>query len=167
MSKSLSQDLFDRMENRSHIGCVRRSTRAFAQAKACGSLFCIAAIAWVTPGCHLMVNPFTDELARQQVVTTPSADGVRAEEATTTGLKRSHARVEVATPSGTVTHGPLYFDSGLGKLDSDDGRFAWTCEDYLQLFHWRGRFLFDAAVLPIRAVVTPPCVVMESDGQAH
>lgn len=164
MSKNLSQDLWDRLESRFHLGCVRHSTRASAQAKACGSLCWIAAIAWVTAGCHLMVNPFTDELAGQQAVTTPSAEGAGAVQTTAAETTRQHARVEVAAQNGSVTHGPLYFDSGFGKLDSDDGRFAWTYKDYIQLFHWRGRFLFDAAMLPIHAVVTPPWAVEESDG---
>ncbi len=177
MSKRLSQnlwdryqDLRDRLPSRScDVGMAPRKLhlgRMFAQAKACGSLCCIAAIVGVTGGCHLMVNPFTDELAGQQAVTTPSAEGAWAVEATPAMPTRRHARLEVATKNGTVTHGPLYFENGLGKFDSDDGRFAWTSRDYLQLFHWRGRFLFDAAVLPIRAICTLPCVVMESDGQA-
>ncbi len=166
------QDLWDRLpgwsgdllQSRAHVGCVRRSTRTFAQAKACGSVSCIIAIVGLTGGCHLMVNPFTDELAGQQAVTTPSAEGAWAVEATPAMPTRQHARLEVATKNGTVTHGPLYFENGFGKMNSDDGRFAWTCKDYLQLFHWRGRFLFDAAVLPIRAVCTPPWAVEESDG---
>jgi hypothetical protein len=66
---------------------------------------------------------------------------------------------------GTVTHGPLFFEDGFEDQGSEDGQFAWTGEDYLQMFYWRGRFLVNALCFPVSAVVTPPWVVMASDGE--
>jgi hypothetical protein len=120
--------------------------------------------AWGSGGCSLFVNPFTDELAVRPAVTSPSVEvawEVRAEQPV---LRRPYERFEIATVDGTVTHGPLYFEDPFEDKGSEDGKFAWTGEDYLQMFYWRGRFLVNTVFFPVSAVVTPPWVLMASDG---
>ncbi len=116
-------------------------------------------------GCQLMVNPFRDELEGRQEMTTASVEGARAAEATPSIRQRDFARVELRPENMDVTHGPLYFEDPFEDKGSEDGRFAWTGEDYLQMFYWRGRFLLNTVLFPVSAVVTPPWTVMESDGR--
>lgn len=116
-------------------------------------------------GCHLMVNPFRDEFAGQQAMTTASVEGARAAETTPTVRQREYALLELRPEEMGVTHGPLYFEDPFEDKGSVDGRFAWTGEDYLQMFYWRGRFLLNTVFFPVSAVVTPPWTVMESDGR--
>ena len=119
----------------------------------------------VTGGCRLMVNPFTDELSANRAVTTPSMEGVFAADVTPVYRQRPYEPVENLPEDGTVTHGPLYFEDSFADRGDEDGRFAWTGEDYRQLFYWRGRFLLNAAWFPVSVLVTPPWVVMASDGR--
>jgi len=112
-----------------------------------------------------MVNPFHDELAGQQAVTTASVEGARAAKTTPTVRQRDYPTVELRPEAEGVTHGPLYFEDPFEDKGSEDGRFAWTGEDYLQMFYWRGRFLLNTFFFPVSAVVTPPWTIMESDGR--
>jgi hypothetical protein len=116
-------------------------------------------------GCALMVNPFEDELAGGQAVTTPSVEGARVVEATPSELVREHEASTLCAKGGTVTHGPLYFEDPTDEHGSDDGQFAWTAEDYWHFLSWRGRFVINGLFFPASVVVTPPWMVMESDGK--
>jgi len=119
----------------------------------------------VLSGCQLMVDPFRDELEGRQEMTTASVEGVRAAQTTPTVRQRDYATFELRAEDEGVTHGPLYFEDSSEDRGSDDGRFAWTGEDYLHLFYWRGRFLVNTVFFPVSAVATPPWTVMESDGR--
>ncbi|MFH1109258.1 MAG: hypothetical protein V1790_08700 [Planctomycetota bacterium] len=125
---------------------------------------CVAVFGAVVGGCQLMVNPFHDELAGPQQMTTPSVEGARAATAAPSLRQRGYAPVEIHAENGAVTHGPLYFEDPFEDKGSEDGQFAWTGEDYLQAAYWRGRFLVNTLLFPISAIVTPPWTVMESDG---
>lgn len=119
-----------------------------------------------TSGCQLLVDPFTDELAGRPPVTTPSvrvANQAHAEESIV--MQRPSEPCRVPAKDGTVTHGPLYFEDPFEDKGSEDGKFAFTCEDYLQMVYWRGRFLLNAVLFPVSSIVTPPWVVMASDGR--
>lgn len=122
-------------------------------------------IAALTGGCQLMVDPFKDELAGRQVMSTASVEGAREAKTTPTVRQRDYTPFELHAEAGDVTHGPLYFEDPFEDKGSEDDRFAWTGEDYLQMFYWRGRFLLNTAFFPVSAVVTPPWTVMESDGR--
>lgn len=116
-------------------------------------------------GCELAINPFQDELAGRQEVTTPSVEGVREAKVTPTPLVREdHEAKTIAAKDGTVAHTPLYFEDPSDELGSNDGKFAWTAEDYWYFFAWRGRFLLNGIFFPVSFVDTPPWQVMESDG---
>ncbi len=125
----------------------------------------IAAASTTLFGCRLVQNPFVDELAGQREVSTPSVDAVRAA-AVQSGFVESHGQPKsLPMIDGSVTHGPLYFEDPYEDTGSDDGKFAWTGEDYLWMFYWRGRYLVNAVAFPVSCAVTPPWTVMVSDGR--
>jgi hypothetical protein len=113
----------------------------------------------------LAVNPFTDNLEGEPAVTTPSVTAVRSAEGEPTQPQRSYARMSVTAKDGTVTHGPLYFEDAFEDASGEDDSFAWTGEDYFAWFGGGGRLLINTAFFPLSAAVTPPWVVMTSDGQ--
>lgn len=115
----------------------------------------------------LRVNPFVDELACAPKVTTPSVETARSIQTTRTEHKRDWDQVVLHSADGAVKHAPLYFEDPFEDQGSQDGKFAWTGEDYFQLFYWRGRYLANLIALPVSLVDTPPWMVMESDGYIH
>jgi len=116
-------------------------------------------------GCQLIVHPFTDELANQAPVTTASVEGVRESGAAERMAVRSFAETERGWADGSFVHSPLYFEDPFEENGSEDGKFAWTAEDYLHIFYWRARFLLNTALFPVSAVVMPPWTVMRSDAE--
>ena len=131
------------------------------------SFWCLI-VALSAPGCsrQLAVRPFQDEFAvHPTVTTTASAEGVHAANLTAAIRVRRHAMREIRPHDGSVTHAPLYFEDPFEEQGSDDGKFAWTGEDYLQMWYWRGRFLVNAVFAPLSLAVTPPWMVMVSDGK--
>jgi hypothetical protein len=179
---------------------ARRIAAAPASPVASIALSIVVTIA-ATTGCHMVSNPYVDELSRQPPVSTPSVDGVRAmattEDTSDLGAAISVADVADATPaadstepaetthvvggadapgrafspvearwaSGSVSHGPLYFEDGYGEASDDDDVFAWSGDDWLHGMVWRARFLVNTALFPISVVVTPPCRLTYSDGR--
>lgn len=128
----------------------------------------MVAVVGLGAGCakELVVNPFQDELVLHPVeTTTASAEGVRAANLTPTMRVRDHGPKEIRSFDGSVTHGPLFFEDPFEENGSDDGQFAWTAEDHLQWWYWRGRFLANAILSPWTLVDTPPWTVMVSDGK--
>ena len=123
----------------------------------------IATAAGLASGCQLVKAPFTDELAGGPAVTTPSVDAARVISVEPRLPHRPHAPVEVHLPGGTVTHGPLYFQDPFESTDYDDGRFAWSGEDYICWLYGPSRFLLNTAFFPLSAAVAPPWHIMESD----
>lgn len=115
-------------------------------------------------GCTLLVHPFRDELANEPPVTTASVETVQNSKATRSVQQRDWPAEELYAQNGAVQHHPLYFEDPYEDKGSDDGKFAWTYEDYVQLFYWRGRFLLNTILFPVSVAVTPPWTVMESDG---
>ncbi len=116
-------------------------------------------------GCRHRVNAFTDELAGQPPVSTPSVEAARAVSVERTVSRRPHARAEVDAASGAVTHGPLFFEDPFEDIGSEEGAFRWTGGDYGHFFYGPSRFLVNTVLFPVSAVVTPPWQVMVSDGQ--
>lgn len=116
-------------------------------------------------GCELLVDPLTDEWADQPPVSTPSAEAARAAEATQDFHQRDFSRMVTAAESGEVTHGPLYFEDPHEEQGSDDGRYAWTWDDFFYEFLGPGRFVVNGVFSPVSVVATPPWTVMVSDGR--
>lgn len=115
-------------------------------------------------GCQLLVNPFTDELADRPAVTTPSVQITHAARVGEAAMRRTYKPIDVAVRDGVVLHGPLYFEDPFEDKGSEDGKFAWTGEDYLCILYGPGRFSLNSVLFPLSAAVTPPWVVMASDG---
>lgn len=124
----------------------------------------VLGIAFGTGGCHLMVNPYTDEIAMAPPVTTPSAEQAQAAQVAVTVTQRDYDLAEVRAKDGSVTHGPLYFEDPVEDRGSEDGRFAWGGEEYTYFIHGPGCYLLKVVLFPVSTVVTPPWVTMVSDG---
>ena len=126
----------------------------------------LAAAAVLVHGCQLLEAPFVDELAAGPAVTTPSVEAARAIAAKPRLPHRPHAPVELELPAGTVTHGPLYFQDPYEDRSCDDGRFAWSGEDYFCWLYGPSRFLANTVFAPVSAAVMPPWHLMESGAGA-
>lgn len=129
------------------------------------TLACLAAVALLTGGCQLAVDPFTDELANRPAVTTPSVEGTRAADAAPNVPALRGEPTEVFAKTGAVWHGPLYFEDSVEGECGPDDPFAWTGADYLDMLLGRVRFLCNTLLFPINVIRTPPWAVMESDGR--
>lgn len=139
----------------------KRTTAIFRVRRTGMALMAVWTLAIV--GCRTMAHPSADAVGRQIPITTPSVEGAWAVETTRGDLHRPFEVMELPAADGTVTHGPLYFEDPDEEADGDD-RFAWTAQDYLRLFNWRGRFLYNLVLFPVSVVVTPPWMLMASDG---
>ena len=116
-------------------------------------------------GCRLGVDPFTEALSGQPVWTTPSVEAARAVQVERVIRHRASPTMEVHAKRGTVRHGPLYFEDGCQKSVSPAGMDAWSGDDYLLWFYGSGRFLVDIVFFPVNALVTPPWLVVSSEGR--
>jgi hypothetical protein len=128
-------------------------------------------------GCGQLNNPYKDSgSAIEPEMTTASADGFMRHEA---GLNRPHQRTwsasTVAYENGAVTHWPLWFEDPFedygNRLKSPadrsdpDNEFAWNGLDYLGMVACPGREFVNLVGWPISAAVSPPGLLMESDGR--
>jgi hypothetical protein len=102
----------------------------------------------------------------------PTEVDVRAHYAPAAQEQRGWPETVVAADSGSVPHPPLYFedpfeDKGDGRTDAKDPhnvyRSGW--EDDVALPYCFARFTLNWMLLPASAIVTPPWVVLESDGK--
>jgi hypothetical protein len=113
---------------------------------------------------HIFSNPFCDELDGRTAATTPSVMAARAA-AHQPNLVVSHGQPKtLCAKDGSVIHGPLYFEDPFEEKGGEDGRFAWTGEDYLWMVYWRGRFMVNLFAFPVSAALSPPWQAMVSDG---
>lgn len=139
--------------------CATRPTHRGLEVLLCLSMM-------VVGGCQTFSNPYHDDLADRQAVTTASVEGVHAATIAQRAVAPPRGNVKVVAPKdGTVTHGPLYFEDPSEESGSEDGHFSWTHEDFAQIVTWRARFLVNVLLLPVSAVMTPPSQTMASDGR--
>jgi hypothetical protein len=120
---------------------------------------------FMTLGCSHIVDPFQDDLAGEPPVTTPSVEAALAAQTVITPSDRGFEEVVTSSHADGVEHGPLYFEDGFEDKGSDDGKFAWTFEDYWQFLYWRARFGVNLIALPISFITTPPWQKMVSNGE--
>ncbi len=146
------------------MGIPRDDARDEYLARAVIRSFAMMAIGLASCGCQLVVHPFRDELAGLPQVTTASVEVVRASPSAEVKNVRGSEEAIRFPEDGSVAHWPTWFEDPYEENGSEDGKFAWTVEDYWQMLYWRGRFLVELAFWPISAVVEPPWRVMESDG---
>lgn len=138
---------------------------ARAPAGACQATCVMSLVVVLGGGCQLVENEFVDPIPPHQQITTPSVEGARAAAVTPEVRHRPFAACERSPADGSVTHSPLYFEDAPDTASADDGTFAWTGKDWIEILLWGRRFLDNLTFFPISAVVDPPWTVMVSDGE--
>ncbi len=124
-------------------------------------------------GCTYVPNQFKEDGPSGTMAwESPTEADLRARYAPAEQQQRGWAETPIAADSGAVPHPPLYFedpfeDKGDGRTDETDPhnvyRSGW--EDDVALFYDPARFGLNLVGLPVSAIVTPPWVVLESDGK--
>ena len=115
-------------------------------------------------GCQLMTNTFRDDYSGSPPVTTASVDGVHEAGAAPELQDRGFHSVQAGLADGSVTHGPLLFEDAFGNPWSEDDAFAVTDGELIHWLAWRGRFAVNLVFAGGSMLVTPPWMVMVSDG---
>jgi hypothetical protein len=128
---------------------------------------------WTALGCTYIPNYFREDgPSTTSNWDSPTATDVKAHHAPATAQQRGWPVTTAAPENGAVAHLPLYFedpfeDKGAGRTDATHPhnvyRGGW--EDYVALAYCPWRFLGNAGLLPVSAVVTMPWTIMESDGE--
>lgn len=111
------------------------------------------------------INPWRDDAIARDAWTTPSRDGVLADDREPVIRHRDVAASEVPVARESVPHKPLWWEDPFEDKGDGDGRFAVTYADYLAMPYGLGRYIVNALGWPISAVVTPPETAMVSDGR--
>ena len=124
-------------------------------------------------GCAHIPNQFREDgpsVAAQW--DSPTALDVKSRIEPTEPRYRDWQPLTTSPQSGAVTHWPLYFEDPFvekshGRTDEthpgDVYRLGW--EDYVAFPYGLSRYTMNWMFLPVSAVVTPPCTLMESDGK--
>lgn len=116
-------------------------------------------------GCHLRVDPYNDALARQPAPTTASVEGVRSVRSTPSNHRCAFEQATLAAKDGAVIHGPLLMEDPFVVAGSEDGRYAWTSEEFFYWLYGSGHYLISAALVPVSLIHTPIWQAQESDGR--
>lgn len=116
-------------------------------------------------GCSLLTVPYVDDFSHQTRVTTPSVEGAMAASTTPRDAHRSITVSTLHPKDGSISHTPLFFEDDLEVAFEEDGSFAWTGDDFAQVFVGSGRFLISTVLYPVSAFDTPPWSTMVSDGR--
>ncbi len=132
---------------------------------ALASVLGAVALATASAGCAHAINPFADEGAPPEDMTTASERTIRDHRAAPVVRQREWGTSATTYPSGRVVHWPTWFEDPFEDKGSDDGKFAWTAEDYLAIPYSFARLLLNTIGWPVSAVVTPPGTPMASDGK--
>jgi hypothetical protein len=120
-------------------------------------------------GCAHVPNQWVEDgPAATQEWESPTAQDLRANHAPAQQRHRDWPVQTLAPEPDTVTHWPLYFedpfvDKGHGREGRNRYHIGW--EDYVALPYGYARFTLNWLMLPVSAVVTPPWILMESDGR--
>jgi len=115
-------------------------------------------------GCQLMTDPFHDDYAGRPPIVTPSVEGARSSGVVPVLNDRGFDPVEAKMADGSVTHGPLLFEDGLDDNWVGEEEFAVTNDDIFQWLGWDARFALNLVGVGGSWLVTPPWIVMVSDG---
>lgn len=116
-------------------------------------------------GCSLLTVPYVDDFSNLSRITTPSVEGVMAASTTPRDAHRSLAATSLRSQREFVSHNPLFFEDEHEVAFEEDGSFAWTGEDFAQVFLGSGRFLVTTLLYPVSMLDTPPWSTMVSDGR--
>jgi len=132
-----------------------------AVAGGCAWLLC--AVCAVT-GCSELINPWSDSVPEPGPAPTASARVARRAGGGPVRPTRGFDRAVVSAQSGEVSHYPLWMQDPYEEFGSDDGRFAWTWEDYVGMPYGLSRFIVNTIGVPISAALYPPVPLRGSDG---
>ena len=120
-------------------------------------------------GCaHVPNQGIEDGPATTETWDSPTAVDLRANHTPAQQRHRDWETSSLAAEPVVGTHWPLYFedpfvDKGHGREGLNRYHIGW--EDYVALPYCYARFTLNWLMLPLSATVTPPCVLMESDGR--
>lgn len=120
-------------------------------------------------GCAHVPNQWAEDgPATTEQWDSPTAKDLRAGHSPAQQRQRDCEASSLAAEPGAVTHWPLYFedpfvDKGHGREGLNTYHLGW--EDYLAMPYCYARFTLNWLMLPASAAVTPPWVLMESDGR--
>ncbi len=115
-------------------------------------------------GCSEMINPWRDDTPRAEDVSTPSTRCLQASGVAAAQRSCDQERQCVRAQDGMVSHWPLWWEDPFVDKGSEDDRFAWTEEDYIAMPYGLGRFILNTMAWPVSVAMTPPWVIMGSDG---
>ena len=125
-------------------------------------------------GCTYVPNHFREDgPSTTASLDSPTAADIKAQHAPAAARPRGWTQTTTASAeSGAVAHLPLYFedpfeDKGHGRTDetSPHDVYHGGWEDYAALAYCPWRFLGNAGLLPVSAIVTTPWTILESDGR--
>lgn len=135
------------------------------------------AVWFVMAGCSHVNNPWVDSsTVVLDEMTTASAEGYDGKREFESNTWRTNwPATAVVYENGAVSHWPLWFedpfedkgnrDYDVADRDAPDDQFRMNWVDYLHIAYGPARFVLNAALWPVSAVVTPPGTLMESDGR--
>ena len=124
-----------------------------------------AAVAGLAAGCGRVNNVFVaDSPSVGQPLDSLSAAEVREAHDAAPMRERGWAAAQLCSASGTVLHGPLWFEDPFeDKGTGHDGYYVgW--EDYVAMPYGLARFTLNWLLAPASMIVTPSWTTMESDG---
>ncbi len=121
-------------------------------------------VALLLTGCAHAINPFADEAATEEEMKTHSEELARSAEVSPIVRRREWPQQKATYPKGDVVHWPLWFEDPFEDKGSEDGRFAWTVEDYVALPYSFARLLLNTMGCPVSMCMVPPGTPMVSDG---
>ena len=139
-------------------------------------LLSVGVLAWGMTGCAQLNNPYKDSSAAiDSEMTTASAEGYQGKAEFPSSLRRTWAAADVYYENGSVTHWPLAFEDPFENKgnrfatsedrDAPDNVFAWNALDYFHFVYGPSRMFINILGFAGTLAVTPPGMVMESNGQ--
>jgi len=139
--------------------------KLLTNSRACAVLAVTALAGSTMLGCAHAINPFADESIPREAMTTASERRARQSGATPDLRRRDWPQIATSRPTGEVVHWPTWFEDPFEDKGSEDGKYAWTGEDYLAVPYSFARLLLNTMGWPVSAAVTPPGTPMVSDGR--
>lgn len=133
------------------------------------TLATVAALAGLLTGCsHLENHWVEDGPASREALDTPTVRQVSSMTSEPAVRQRGWAAASLRGEDPGVTHFPLYFedpfvDKGHGRQGVNVYHGGW--EDFVAMPYGLARHTVNWMFLPVSMIVTPPCTVMESDGE--
>ena len=123
----------------------------------------------VTAGCAHIPNQWCEDgPSTKESWLSPTARDVCQNYDPAPQRQRDWEQCPCCAANGAVTHWPTYFedpfvDKGHGREGLNKYHVGW--EDYVAMPYVYARYTLNWLMLPVSAIVTPPCTLMVSDGE--